>query len=157
MAGRMLLSNSVIQPCRTPTKQQLSQYWLLDRLPVICLSSHHPPRLSTIGQCHPTLTFCKRECRSFSVPAHLLLSTVYISPTAILQCMPRVVIFFQMSPIFHCIFSSQTSATDLQEVAMMKYAPCDEGFELSDSWRKSSLTLKYKPTRPNTVYAAHLS
>lgn len=39
MAGCMLLGNSIIRTCRTPTTQQLSQYWLLDRLPVIPLAS----------------------------------------------------------------------------------------------------------------------
>lgn len=105
MAGCMLLSNSVIQPCRTPTKQQLSQYWLLDRLPVICLSSHQPPRQSTAGQCHPTLTFFKKGMQViFSSSPFITVYRLYFPP-AILQCMPCVVsFFFQMSPIFHSFF-----------------------------------------------------
>lgn len=53
--------------------------------------------------------------------------------------MPRVVIFFQMSPIFH-VFFPQVKLQRLHEVAMMKHTPHDEGFQLFDSRRERSFT-----------------
>lgn len=147
MTGCMLLGNSVIQAYRTPATQQLSQYWLLDRLPVICLSSHHPlhsPQQDNVIQ-HQHF-FLKGNAGRFEFqPIYYCLQ--FIFPLLILQCMPYVFFFFKCHQFFIVSFKSNLSDKPARG---RQNRVNTSGWWILTLWQR---TLKTENIIANTVYA----
>lgn len=141
MTGCMLLGNSVIQACRTPATQQLSQYWLLDRLPVICLSSHQPFTV------HNRTMSSNINIFSFWVPAHLLLSTLYISPAHFAVHALCIFFFFKCHQFFIVSFKSNLSDKPARG---RQNRVNTSGWWILTLWQR---TLKTENIIANTVYA----
>lgn len=147
MTGCMLLGNSVIQACRTPATQQLSQYWLLDRLPVICLSSHHPFTVhNRTMSSNINIFLLKRNAGRFEFqPIYYCLH--FIFPLLILQCMPYVFFCFKCHQFFIVSFKSNLSDKPARG---RQNRVNTSGWWILTLWQR---TLKTENIIANTVYA----
>lgn len=111
MAGCMLLGNSGTGTARhSQSTPQLSQYWLLDRLPVI------PSVQTRSGTMTPNTDISlKGDFQVIFRSSTSITVLAFIFPPAVFQSMPHeAVVFLQMSPIFHCFRQAKVSLTNLQ-------------------------------------------